>query len=173
MQTDVINWFDPPPPIHSKYDLAFWVRTFAVHLLCCCISGFTSWAPSVWLGSIYACAILMQCLISSNLKVIQWHMVSPMLFFASSLVSHQRSSLLATTHFQKSCHFLLHFSFSYIGFAFFFSPSCFFAGGWLLLKPKSSSDMWIEFPQVWMDIPDLESEAIDLDLNMEAKKRWK
>ena len=51
-----------------------------------------------------------------------------MTLLMSSLVSHKHSSPLAA-HFRESFHFLFGFSFSYTGFAFPFSPHCFFAGG--------------------------------------------
>ena len=90
--------------------------------LCCCVSDFSSWARSVWLGPFFACAILMQCSCRVDLS---WSLInslqlegcasnnvrwSPMPLFASSLVSHKRSSPLAA-HFQESGHFLVVFSF--------------------------------------------------------------
>ena len=74
---------------------------------------------------------------------------------------------------------VLPFSVSFLFFMFqiyfpFFLRVAFFAEGWLLLTPDSSSNMlWNEFARVWMEIPDGESEAIDLDSNMEVKKKMK
>ena len=55
----------------------------------------------------------------------------------------------------------------------FFLHVAFFAGGWLLLKLNSSSDMWNKFARVWIEIPKHESEAIDLESNMQAQKKKK
>ena len=43
----------------------------------------------------------------------------------------------------------------------------------IALSNSSSKMLWNEFSWVWMEIPDCESEGIDLDSNMEVHKRWK
>ena len=43
----------------------------------------------------------------------------------------------------------------------------------IALSNSSSKMLWNEFTRVWMEIPDCESEGIDLDSNMEVHKRWK
>ena len=84
---------------------------------------------------------------------------------ASSIVSHKCSPSLAAD-VQESCHFLFVFSFLYTGFAFRFSLHFFF-----LEADCSSNVMWNEFALVWTEISNRESEAVDLDLNMEVNKR--
>ena len=81
-------------------------------------------------------------------------------------------SILPKHRFQFPClHYLFAFSFSYTRLAFLFSPRCFFAGGWLLLKPNSSSDiLWNEFAWVWKVIPDRKSEAVDFDSKWKGTK---
>ena len=84
-------------------------------------------------------------------KDVQW---SPMLLFASSLVSHKFVHHWLSTSRSLALFCLLSLFHMYIGFTFLLSLHCFFAGDWLLLKPNSSSNMlWNEFARVWMEIP--------------------
>ena len=177
-----------PPYSKSEYGPAFLARAFAVrknHLLSLWLRKRLLKSGSISLPWALFClfnldAVFMQSgpfVVLNSLQLegcafndVRW---SPMPLFASSFVSHKRSSPLAA-HFKESCYFLFVFSFSYTGFAFPFPPHCFFAGGWLLFKPYSSSDMlWNEFARVWTELHDHESEAIDFDSNMAANKRWK
>ena len=179
MQTHVLNWFQihhhPLPSIYSKseYGLAFVARACTVWnsriilSLCCCLSNSTSLAPSVRLGSFFACTLLMQCssrmdfswsLIPSDLKVVhsvmyddcQCHFGTVATRRAEHLVHHlivNKQPVLFTTGF--SLQGVLPFSVCFLFFVFWicfpFSLRClfflFFAGGLLLLKPNRSSDL--------------------------------
>ena len=147
--------FRPPPPKQNKkvnkphpyskseYGFAFLARAFTVrknHLLSVLLhkrllklgSISSAWAllclcSPDWLMQCSCRVDLSWSLIPSNFadcvfNDVRW---SPMPLFASSLVSHQRSSPLAA-HFLESCPFLFVFSFSNTGSAFPFSPHCFF-----------------------------------------------
>ena len=117
-----------------------------------CASSYIRWSPMP--------------LISGEFDMWSWTShSSPHCKWATNALHHW---LLISRSLATFCFFSLFYILDLLSF---FSPCCFFAGCWLLLKWNRSSDMlWNEFAWEWTEIPDRKRGAICL--NMEANKRW-